>query len=235
MDIVHPWPEGLLVGIFVGGTVFWGLTTSILWKLRDANPIKARGKFLFFTGIFGMYLYYLQFLTYRIQLNCMISNLFGFISIAFAYNCQVCDGDMCCNQPSDGNYYLTSFCDGGGHTSCGDSCSSYTYFTADRQRFGCHVNLDLCRKGKCLTAIVTDAGPANWVENDAGGPIIDASPQVCSYLTGGSSCGWSDHFVIHVTPSDNKVLGPRNLTQAEYDKIIQKSIDWHRAQNKYVN
>lgn len=31
------------------------------------------------------------------------------------------------------------------------------------------------------------SGPASFVENDAGGPIIDASPDVCSYLTGKSA------------------------------------------------
>jgi hypothetical protein len=47
---------------------------------------------------------------------------------------------MCCNIPSDGNYFLTSFCAGYPHsqTSCGSYCDQYRYFTADRQRYGCN-------------------------------------------------------------------------------------------------
>jgi hypothetical protein len=74
---------------------------------------------------------------------------------------------------------------------------------------------------------VIDAGPANWVEEKAGGPIIDASPDVCSHITGGSSCGWSDHFRItaHTTGEDDgREHGPFNPTTEEYIAIVGKEF-----------
>jgi hypothetical protein len=42
-----------------------------------------------------------------------------------------------------------------------------------------------------------------------GGPVIDASTAVCQYLTGTSSCGWSDKFSITATvTSDSRPNGP---------------------------
>jgi len=138
---------------------------------------------------------------------------------------------MCCNIPSDHQYYLTDFCGGYPHseTSCGEYCDAYKYFTADRQRFGCNAYLTLCGRGKCVNAKVIDAGPANWVENDAGMPIIDASPAVCQFLMGASSCGWSDRFLITAVVTkasmmNDSMLGPLNITEAEYKQIL--AGDW---------
>lgn len=93
-----------------------------------------------------------------------------------------------------------------------------TYFTADRQRFGCNTYLNLCGRGKCVKAKVIDAGPADWVEKDAGMPIIDASVPTCEYFTGGKSCGWADRILItavRTTVKDDSELGPFNVTEEE--------------------
>jgi hypothetical protein len=139
--------------------------------------------------------------------------------------CQECSspyGGMCCEIPSDNTYYLTTFCDGYPHdqTSCGNYCDSSQYFTADCQRFGCDGNLNICAGGTCDTAQVIDAGPADWVENDAGMPIIDASPQICQDLFGSSSCGWSDQKTITASPTLRTKLGPFNVTAEELKQII---------------
>jgi hypothetical protein len=52
------------------------------------------------------------------------------------------------------------------------------YFSADRSRFGCGAYLNVCRSGRCVKVAVTDYGPSCFVENDAGGPVLDASPGV---------------------------------------------------------
>jgi hypothetical protein len=132
---------------------------------------------------------------------------------------------MCCNIPSDHTYYLTDFCAGYPHsqTSCGEYCDQLKWFTADRQRFGCNKYLKICGRGKCVNAKVIDAGPAYWVEEDAGKAIIDASPAVCSYISGHSSCGWSDRILITaVVTADitDDQLGPVNVTQEEYNQIV---------------
>jgi len=150
-----------------------------------------------------------------------------FVASSIAYNCQLCYGDMCCNIPSDHQYYLTDFCGGYPHdqTSCGNFCDQFRYFTADRQRFGCGGYLNICGRGKCVKAKVIDAGPANWVEQDAGMPIIDASPDVCSYITGAGSCGWSDRILISAVPTtvkDDSELGPWNVTEKEYNQIVSE-------------
>ncbi len=66
-----------------------------------------------------------------------------------------------------------------------------------------------------------DYGPSCFVENDAGGPVLDASPAVCQSLTGGTSCGWSDHFTISVSRArkpedDGRPLGPFNVTAGKF-------------------
>merc|ERR1711934_916870 len=127
----------------------------------------------------------------------------------------------CCGIPSNGHYYLTSF--DGTTCSCG-ACHQYgPYFAADRQRYGCGTNLHVCRNGKCVKVRVTDYGPSCFVENDAGGPVLDASPAVCRALTGGGSCGWSDHFSITVSRTmDDRPYGPFNVTREEYREIIRQ-------------
>jgi len=148
--------------------------------------------------------------------------LFVLCIVGACYACSVCDGDMCCNIPSNNRYYLTDFCAGYPHDqmACGAYCDQAKWFTADRQRFGCNVMLKLCGNGKCVNAQVMDAGPANWVEDDAGMPIIDASPAVCSYLFGYSSCGWSDRLLITAVRTSETTVGPVRVTAEEYDRIV---------------
>ena len=93
-------------------------------------------------------------------------------------------------------YGVTSF---GGPGDCqsfacgGYSCSSQPWYSASSQRYGCGVHLQVVSNttGKCVVVVTADAGPASWVESDAGIPILDAGPQVGQYLFGNSSLGWS--------------------------------------------
>ena len=80
-------------------------------------------------------------------------------------------------------------------------------------RFGCGAALNICRGSTCVKVAVVDYGPSCFVEDDAGGPVIDASPAVCQALTGGSSCGWSDHFSVtaSVVGDDARPFGPFTL------------------------
>jgi hypothetical protein len=55
------------------------------------------------------------------------------------------------------------------------------------------------RATQCVVAAVVDFGPGCSVDDDAGGPVVDASPNVCLHLFGTSSCGWSDHFSVVVS------------------------------------
>jgi len=71
---------------------------------------------------------------------------------------------------------------------------------------------------------VTDYGPSCFVERDAGGAVLDASPSVCESLTGHTSCGWSDHFAVTVSvgdPNDPRPLGPFEVTDNEFAEIIR--------------
>lgn len=53
----------------------------------------------------------------------------------------------CTNIPSDGVYYLTSFCDQ--TTACGVTCGNCSwYYAADSQRFGCKSTINCNRSGK---------------------------------------------------------------------------------------
>jgi len=143
--------------------------------------------------------------------------------LACTQACSPCDGNMCCDIPANHEYFLTDFCGGAGTMSCGESCGYTSYYTADRQRFGCGKYLQICGYGKCLKAQVADAGPAAFVENDAGGPIIDASPQVCRYIANAGSCGWSDHFRITAeltAEDDHRPLGPFRVSRDEYAAIV---------------
>lgn len=133
----------------------------------------------------------------------------------------------CTGKPASGNYFLTTF--DGSSCSCGP-CHEYgPYFTADRQRFGCGAHLIVCRGGNCVKSRVTDYGPGCWVENDAGGPILDAGPALCQNLTGHSSCGWSDHFTVHVSVAlspeeDGRPLGLFKVTPAEFADIVATGL-----------
>ena len=144
------------------------------------------------------------------------------------------DPCACTGQPSDGNYFLTSF--DGSSCSCGPCYSQGDYFTADRQRFGCGAHLNVCRGSTCVKAVVIDYGPSCFVEDDAGGPVLDSSPAVCKALTGGSSGGWSDHFGVHVSTAlapevDGRPVGPFTVTEDEFEALVAigRRLDRERA------
>src|SRR5580692_7401323 len=73
-----------------------------------------------------------------------------------------------------------------------NSCSSQPWYSASSQRYGCGVHLQVTAGGKCVVVETQDAGPASWVEADAGIAILDAGPSVAEYLFGTNSIGWSD-------------------------------------------
>jgi len=147
------------------------------------------------------------------------------LGIALVQACKEAGSPCACvNKPHDHKYYLTEF--DGSTCSCGQ-CHEYgEYFAADRQRFGCGTHLHVCRNGKCVKLRVTDYGPSCFVERDAGRAVLDASPATCKELTGGSSCGWSDHFSITVTEAedpavDGRPCGPFNVTDEELADLIE--------------
>ena len=126
--------------------------------------------------------------------------------------CEPCaDYDtLCCDIPADNLYVLTSFTGGEG-MACGGNADGTWYYSTSWVRWYCDARLRITNpeSGDCVVVQVADAGPASWVEDDAGMPIIDASPLVCEGLFDSSSCGWSDGFVIEaVQVSDDTPLGP---------------------------
>ena len=94
------------------------------------------------------------------------------------------------------------------------------YYAADNQRWPCGTKLLVTNPANGLSCIaqVADQGPAAWVEANAGGPVLDASPMVAQYLFGTTSSGWSDHRTVVVTVADpSSPLGPVTL---------QAGMDW---------
>ena len=126
------------------------------------------------------------------------------------YECD-CRGCCCHDIPSDGKYYLTSFCDQ--ETDCEVSCGDCNWaYATSAVRFGCNSQLRICKgENKCVTARVIDSGPGCWVENKAGRPIIDASFSICRYFTGGSDCGYEDKVSIIVRKVSAKAMMPDHL------------------------
>jgi hypothetical protein len=118
-----------------------------------------------------------------------------------------CHGQASSAEPSDGNYFLTSFGNSpsdNGQMSCGeDTQDGSWYYAASRQRYGCGAHIQIEANGNCVVAETDDYGPDECVETAAGGPIIDASPLVAEALFGVSGAGWSDHLAIHVTQVDS--------------------------------
>lgn len=122
--------------------------------------------------------------------------------------------------PSNNRYYLTTF--GGGSdtqsVACGGRQADGTwYYLADAFRFGCRAKIRITNpaNGKSVIAQVADVGPATWVEQNAGMPVIDASPLVSQYLFGTRSSGWSDRRVVTATPVDASApLGPEGASGA---------------------
>jgi hypothetical protein len=112
---------------------------------------------------------------------------------------------------------------------CGACHSQGEYFNADRQRFNCGTYLNVCKGSKCIKSYTVDYGPSCYVEDHAGGPVLDASPAICQGLFGLSSCGWSDHLQVSVatalSPEEDGIpLGPYNVTEAQMAEIIR--IGW---------
>jgi len=95
----------------------------------------------------------------------------------------------------------------------GNSCTGQQWYCASSQRYGCHVSLQLTANGKCVVVQTIDAGPAAWVEADAGISILDSGPSVAKYLFGTTSLGWSDlkdnpgKYVVTAVKT-TKPLGP---------------------------
>ncbi len=126
--------------------------------------------------------------------------------------CERCDDFdfLCCNVPANDMYYLTSF-DGGESMACGGYADGVSYYSTSWVRWGCGGKLQITNpeNGACVVVEVKDAGPADWVEEYAGGPIVDASTQVCRDLFNSSSCGWSDQRVIEaIAVPDSTPTGP---------------------------
>ena len=124
------------------------------------------------------------------------------------------------SEATEGTYFLTTF--GGpddsgdnGQLACGgrsDPNSSdvhQKYYAAAKQRFGCGTHIKLEAAGNCIVLETTDAGPAAWVEDKAGGPVIDATPLAAQELFGAASFGWSDRKAVQLSVVDASVpLGP---------------------------
>lgn len=112
-------------------------------------------------------------------------------------------------------YGVTTFGGAGDEqaVACGGRTSTITkWYVASSQRYGCHVHLQVTAKnGKCVVVSTEDAGPASWVESDAGRPVLDSSPAVADYLFGESGLGWSDlkggQYDVTVTKT-SAALGP---------------------------
>lgn len=125
------------------------------------------------------------------------------------YNCG-CKSGCCTTIPSDGNYYLTSFCDSS--TACGQSCGNCQgWYATSAIRFRCNAQLKCCRGNDCVTLKVIDSGPGCWVEEKVGRAIIDASYSTCKHFTGGSSCGWSDRISINCKKITTDAMMPDDM------------------------
>ena len=117
------------------------------------------------------------------------------LALNVAHACTCNSNGMCTNIPADNKYYLTSFCDSS--VACGAfSGDCNEYYSADYSRFGCGSIISCCQGSDCLNLKVIDGGPGCSVENNAGGPVVDASDSTCKHFTGRTSCGWSDHVSV---------------------------------------
>ena len=74
----------------------------------------------------------------------------------------------------------------------GNSRTAGDWYVASSQRYGCNKHLMLTANGKCAGVRTADAGPASFVEANAGTAVLDSSPAVGRYFFGESSLGWSD-------------------------------------------
>lgn len=149
-----------------------------------------------------------------------------------------CTGTMGTEKAQDGDYYITSFgcwvdANKTVHTDPGDNCipgciskaqssglcknlsgpqceETVDWYVADSLRFGClaRLRVENPNNGKKVIVSALDAGPACWVERDAGKALLDASGRVNEYLFG-TQHGWSDKALVHVVEVDPSTpLGP---------------------------
>lgn len=133
-------------------------------------------------------------------------------------------------RPSDDLYYLTSF--GGGsdtqRVACGGRVADgLWYYLADSWRFGCgaRVRITNPQNGASVVAQVIDVGPACWVEERAGGPIIDASPLVARHLFGHPMVGWSDRKIVRAEPvAGDTPLGPVGSGSSQLGWIVAGAL-----------
>lgn len=97
----------------------------------------------------------------------------------------------------------------------GKECEQHiNYYTADGTRYPFLTKLLITNpeNSKSVVAIVIDGGPACWVEQRVGMPVLDVSVPVAIYLFG-SSRGWSDGDIVHVEVVDTSTpLGPYRPT-----------------------
>ena len=128
---------------------------------------------------------------------------------------------LCCDIPADNLYVLTSF--SGEGMACGGTADGTWYYSTSWVRWTCDARLAVTNPdtGECVVVQVADAGPADWVEENAGMPIIDASPLVCGDLFDSGSCGWSDMFIVHaVQVPDDTPLGPGGCPAARVCETV---------------
>ncbi len=115
-----------------------------------------------------------------------------------------CKGQASSAIPASGRYVLTTFGGPGDHQpmSCGGYAAGTGWYAASRQRYGCGSKVKLEANGKCAVVVTDDYGPDVCVENAAGSPIMDVSPQVSRHLFGEAGAGYSDRMAIIATEVD---------------------------------
>jgi hypothetical protein len=125
-------------------------------------------------------------------------------------------GEMSRQLAPDGVYFVTTFeTEPGGSEPLGclhgQQADGSWHYAAGSQRWGCGARLRLTNplNGASCVVQVADAGPAAWVEDMAGGPVVDVSPLTSQELFGSRSSGWSDRRRVHVEVVDGSTpLGP---------------------------
>jgi len=124
---------------------------------------------------------------------------------------------------------------------CGGYADGTWYYSTSWVRWYCGAKLAITNPdtGECVVVEVADAGPAAWVEETAGMPIVDASPLVCEDLFSSSSCGWSDSFVIEVVQVPDETPSGRGMCPTEepepepelFEPIPEESLPAENSEN----
>ncbi|MFO0551147.1 MAG: D-alanyl-D-alanine carboxypeptidase family protein [Polyangiaceae bacterium] len=149
-----------------------------------------------------------------------------------------CSGTTAKTKLGNGDYVATAFgcsiaADGSAYDDPGDNCvpaclsklqasgdcsglsgpqceRHITWFVADRDRFGCgaKVRVTNTANGKSAVLMSIDAGPACWVETNAGTGVLDMSYRAADYLFG-APVGYEDGEKVHVVEvASDTPLGP---------------------------